>query len=203
MLEAGRRAFEMATDIFFGNADLEATRGDLFKTDKRINRAERQIRRELVVHATVHGAVEFPPCLVMMSIVKDAERIGDYAKNIFDLAEMAPSRPGGEHLDCLRGLCRRMLPILAACREILDEQQEERAKGLIREAAGIEDLCDEKVRGLVRQTPADAMGPTYVLAYRYLKRITSHVRNIASSVVQPVHKLDFTSKIVGKGEARD
>jgi hypothetical protein len=40
------------------------------------------------------------------------------------------------------------------------------------------------------------MAPTYVLAYRYLKRFASHVRNIASSVVQPLHKIDFTSKIV-------
>jgi hypothetical protein len=39
------------------------------------------------------------------------------------------------------------------------------------------------------------MAPAYVLAYRYFKRVIGHVRNIASSVVQPVHKLDFTSKI--------
>ena len=39
-----------------------------------------------MVHGAVHGTFSFPELLVMMSLVKDAERIGDYAKNIFDLA---------------------------------------------------------------------------------------------------------------------
>lgn len=41
-----------------------------------------------------------------------------------------------------------------------------------------------------------------MLEYRYFKRIASHTRNIASSVVQPLHKLDFTSKIVTEAAKR-
>ena len=104
MLDSGRHMFDTASNAFLGGTDLEVIREDLFATDKRINRGERQIRRELVVHASVHGATEFPPCLVLMSIVKDAERVGDYGKNLFDLAELTPSVPSGEHRDCLVGL---------------------------------------------------------------------------------------------------
>ena len=96
MLDAGRHMFDTAANALLGGTDVEVIRKDLFKTDKRINRAERRIRSEIVVHASVHAATEFPACLVLMSIVKDAERMGDYGKNLFDLAEIAPRVPEGE-----------------------------------------------------------------------------------------------------------
>ncbi len=198
MLDAGRHVFDTASNAFLGGTDLDVIREDLFATDKRINRAERQIRREIVVHVSVHGAAEFPACLVLMSIVKDAERVGDYAKNIFDLAELAPHPPEGEHRDCLVELKNRISRLMAACREIFDSRKEQQATELIVEAKQIEDLCDEKVRALIQGTDHPDMAAVYVLAYRYFKRVASHVRNVASSIVQPLHKLDFTSKITAQ-----
>ncbi len=200
MLDAGRHIFDTAANAFIGGTDLEVIRKDLFATDKRINKAERQIRRELVVHASVHGASEFPACLVLMSIVKDAERIGDYAKNVFDLAELAPSPPQGEHLGRLVEIKDEISRIMATCREVFDADQEEQAKELIREADRVENRCDDEVRKLIQEGAQDKMSTTYVLAYRYFKRVASHTRNVASSIVQPLHKLDFTSKIVKEGQ---
>jgi phosphate transport system protein len=200
MLDAGRHAFDTAANAFLGGTDLEVIREDLFKTDKRINRSERQIRRELVVHASVHGTTEFPPCLVLMSIVKDAERVGDYAKNLFDLTELAPNPPEGEHRDRLIQLKDRISQLMAAIRETYDARQTEEATEAIVEAKTVEDICDEQIRELIRGKVDGPMAATYVLAYRYFKRVVSHMRNIASSVVQPVHKLDFTSKITGHRE---
>ena len=130
-----------------------------------------------------------------MSVVKDAERIGDYAKNLFDLADLAPEAPAGEHRECLVGLKDRISQAMAACREVFDSSQVEPAKQLIVEAKAVEDVCDERVCKLIEGNDAGAMAPAYVLAYRYFKRVISHIRNVASSVVQPVHKIDFTSKI--------
>lgn len=195
MLDAGQSAFDMATEVFLEGSDPETIRRDLFATDKSINRAERQIRKELVVHASVHGAAEFPACLVLMSIVKDAERVGDYAKNLFDLAVLASHAPEGEHRQMLDGLKGRICSLMAACREVFDSNDKEGAMKLIVEAKQIEDICDENIRTLIRGAGPSEMAPTYVLAYRYFKRVTSHVRNVTSSVVQPLHKLDFTSKI--------
>ncbi len=202
MLDAGRHVVDTAANAFLGGTDPEVIRKDLFKTDKRINRAERQIRREIVVHASVHGATDFPACLVLMSIVKDAERVGDYGKNLFDLAEIAPQKPEGEHRDWLVDLKDRVSRLMAGCREAFDSQEEQAATALIVEAKEIEDVCDDKIRTLVQGNDAGKMAPAYVLAYRYFKRVASHVRNIASSVVQPVHKLDFTSKITTEETAQ-
>lgn len=204
MLDAGKHTFDTAANAFLGGTDLEVIRKDLFTTDKRINKAERQIRRDLVVHASVHGEADFPACLVLMSIVKDAERLGDYAKNVFDLAEIAPEKPEGDHRERLINLKDKISQIFSRCREVFDAEEEEHAKELIRDAHAIENLCDKEIRALIRGGNGEGtMGPTYVLAYRYFKRITSHLRNIASSIVQPLHKLDFTAKIVKQMEEED
>jgi len=200
MLDAGRHAFDIAANAFLGSTDPEVIREDLFATDKRINRAERQIRKEIVVHATVHGATEFPACLVLMSVVKDAERVGDYGKNLFDLSALAPHAPEGDHRGQLVQLKDRISSVMADCRHVYDSREADEAKAVIIEAKKIEDLCDLKVEALIRAGGGDDMAPTYVLAYRYFKRVASHIRNVASSVVQPLHKLDFTSKITKTAE---
>lgn len=194
MLDAGRHVFDTAANAFLGGTDLEVIRGGLFDTDKRINRAEQQIRREIVVHASVHGAAEFPACLILMSIVKDAERVGDYAKNIYDLAELVPHPPSGEHRDRLVQLKDRISRMMACCREIFDAHQRGRAADLVREAQEIEDFCDQQVEELLRAQQQADLPATYVLAYRYFKRVASHTRNVASSVIQPLDKLDFPAK---------
>ena len=200
MLEAGRLAFGLATGAFLGQTDPEEIRDELFATDKRINRGERQIRKEIVVHASVHGTADFPACLVLMSIVKDAERIGDYSKNFFDLSKLAPEHPFAEFGEDMVRLRNRVGELMATCHQVVDRDQREEATEVIRTAQRIEDHCDKKVRDLIAGAGEPEMRPTYVLAYRYFKRVTAHVRNIASSVVQPVHKLDFTSKFAKQDE---
>ncbi|MFH1264681.1 MAG: PhoU domain-containing protein [Planctomycetota bacterium] len=203
MLDGGRHMFDTAAEAFLTGADVETIRKDLFKTDKQINRAERQIRREIVVHTAVHGAGEVSACLVLMSIAKDAERVGDYGKNLFDLAEIAPGAPEGEHRDRLVGLKDRVSRVMAGCREVFESSEAKAARELIVEAKRIEDACDDSVRSLVQAAAPDPMAPAYVLAYRYFKRITAHMRNVASSIVQPVHKIDFTSKITAEETYRE
>jgi phosphate transport system protein len=198
MLDAGRHVFDTAANALLGGTELAVIRQDLFETDQRINRAEQQIRREIVVHATVHGVAEFPPCLVLMSIVKDAERVGDYAKNIFDLAELSPHPPTGEHKDRLVKLKDRISRVMASCREIFDSHARGQAADLIREAQEIEDFCDDQVRQLIRGEESVDLAAAYVLAYRYFKRVVSHTCNVASSVVEPIDKLDFPQKMEGE-----
>jgi phosphate uptake regulator len=198
MLDNGRGALEMACDALLGEAEVEAIRKRLFETDKLINQATRRIRQHIVVHATVHGATEFPPCLILMSIVKDAERLGDYSKNLYDLATLAPRRLEGEQRERFRQLKDDDLALLADCVDVIDRRDKDEAAKVIVRAKQTEDLCDASVNAFIRTPSADPMAPTYVLAYRYLKRVASHTRNITSSVVQPLHKLDFTSKIVAE-----
>ena len=192
MLDAGRHVFDVAANAFLGGTDVEVIRQDLFDTDKRINKAEQKIRREIVVHTSVHGQSSFPQCLVLMSIVKDAERVGDYAKNIFDLAELVTQQPAGQYRDDLVRLKDRISRLMAACREVFDTQEEEEANRLIVEAEAIEDHCDEQITSILISDETRELSATYALAYRYFKRVTSHCFNVLTSIVQPLDKLDFS-----------
>ncbi|KKL08884.1 hypothetical protein LCGC14_2571400 [marine sediment metagenome] len=198
MLDAGRRLFDTATNALLGGTDLEVIRDGLYETDRRINRAEQQIRRQIIVHASVHGVTEFPSCLVLMSVVKDAERVGDYAKNIFELAELLPHPPGGQHREQLIKLKERISQMMATCREIYDAHSKEHASELIHEAHEIQTFCEDQVRQLVCEEEPIDLAAAYVLAYRYFKRVSAHTSNIASSIVEPLDKLDFPAKPEGE-----
>ncbi len=191
MLDAGRHIFDAASNAFLGGTDLEVIRQDLFSTDKRINLAEQHIRKEIVVHATVHGAASFPACLVLMTVVKDAERVGDYAKNIFDLASLTPSLPEGEIKKDLIEQKDEISQLMAQCREAYDKQDGTAAQAAITRAKSIEDHCDRQVAKLIPASTSDEPLVSYALCYRYFKRVVSHTLNIVTSIVQPLHKIDY------------
>ncbi len=191
MLDEGRYVFVTASNAYLGHTDIEVIRQDLFETDKRINHAEQQIRREIVIHTTAHGVNSVPQCLMLMSIVKDAERVGDYAKNIFDLAELTPKPPSGTFRDDLVELKDRISTLMVSSRVAFDQQNEEQANNLILEAEAIEDHCDERISQLVSEDENRELGVSYALAYRYFKRVTSHSLNVLTSIVRPLDKLDF------------
>ena len=72
-----------------------AIRECIYETDHRINELQRNVRKQLVEHLTVTPGTDVPISLVLMSITKDAERLGDYCKNLLEVAE-AMETPLGE-----------------------------------------------------------------------------------------------------------
>jgi len=189
MLEDGRHVFDAASNALLGGTDVEVIREDLFKTDRRINETERQIRRLLLVHGSVHGAPELPELLVMMSLVKDAERIGDYGKNLFDLAALDGGRIDPEERAALVDLKDEISRLLVRARNVYDEEDRAAATELLQRAKDLEDRCDESVDRLIRATGRNQAAT--VLTFRYFKRVVSHAANIATSLVVPVDQLDF------------
>jgi phosphate transport system protein len=93
MLADDRVVFDLAMSILLDGVDWKSVRREIKATDQRVNEGEREIRRDLVVHASVVGAIDTPAILVYMSIVKDIERIGDYGKNLRDLGRTASTCP--------------------------------------------------------------------------------------------------------------
>ncbi len=187
MLEDGRHIFDAAANALVGGTEPDVIRDDLFRTDQRINETEQQIRRMIVVHGSVHGALSFPALLVMMSLSKDAERIGDYAKNIFDLAAARPDL--GADAGLLTQLKDEISQLLVRGRNLHSTQDEEGARRFLAEADAVQDTCDaELTRCLaVQGTNVSANA----LAFRYFKRVASHMANVVTALVMPLDKLDF------------
>lgn len=189
MLQDGRHIFDAASNALLGGTDTEVIREDLYTTDRRINHTERKIRRALVVHGSVHGRSTFSSLLVMMSVAKDAERVGDYAKNLFELARIkADLGTDAERLEMVEA--KTIISKLLARAHGLFEQQDKDAAGVfLADCMSVQRTCDIAVTKLVIETERNTAGQ--VLFWRYLKRVASHVGNIVTSVVVPVDQLDF------------
>jgi phosphate transport system protein len=191
MFADDRHAFDLAMAALLGGAAPKSVGSELRATDRRVNEAEREIRRELVVHASVQGTVDTPAVLVYMSIVKDVERIGDYAKNIFDLAADGVSLhddPDAEALLELRNEVSRMISDVA---EIFRDSDTGRARETLTRGDELLDDFDERVSALVRGTDQGPHAVATALLHRYLKRVVAHLMNVLSAVVMPVDRLDY------------
>ena len=190
MLEDGRYMFETSSNALLAGTDPELVKDDLWSTDKRINALERRIRRRVITHLTMHGTGAIASDLVLMSIVKDAERIGDYCKNIFDLA-MLDRGCAEEAIPDLLDAKSKLTRLLAKARNIYQSEDIEDAKAFIEQADELAQHCDRQSMVMALRDDTDGKSAITALAYRYFKRVTSHSMNVITSLVVPVDQLDY------------
>ncbi len=192
MLADDRHSFDVATAALLSGGDLETIGHDLRATDKRVNEAEREIRRELVVHTSVHGGGEDAPViLVYMSIVKDIERIGDYAKNIYDIAAEGVTLAGAPDHDQIVAYRDRISPMISEAGRIFVDEDVAAANELLAAADRMLDEFDALVVELMHSERPAAEAVPRALLYRYFKRTVAHLMNLLSAVVMPLDKLDY------------
>jgi phosphate uptake regulator len=193
MLLDCRHTFDLAINALVSGTDPNAVGAQISKTDRGVNKAERRVRKALVVHASVRGAdADIPLVLSSMSIVKDAERIGDYAKNIWDIAAAGIDLSAADDHDELVAHRDRTSALLGETARIFRERDPEAAHELIQAADEVQNGYDAAIESLLTGEgfgSSDAVARA--LLYRYLKRITAHAMNVLTSLVMPVHRLDF------------
>jgi len=88
MIQNVKEMYALATSALRGKVSVEDVRDKLYALDREVNEKERTIRRSLISHLSLRVGQDAPACLMLMSVVKDAERLGDYCKNLFEVAEM-------------------------------------------------------------------------------------------------------------------
>ena len=190
MIVDARHTFDLAMNAVTGGA-VETVADEVRRTDRQINVTEIEIRRELLVHISVHGAADAGEMLVFMNMIKDLERIGDYNKNIFDLALEGVSFSGDEDLEQILGFRDELSSRIVLMGEILDTRDEDRARAYIERGDHLRREFDGLVNELVHATaPALAAVPRALL-YRFLKRVAAHCANVVTAVVMPVDRLDY------------
>ncbi len=192
MLASCQDAFGLATGSLFGEGDVVSNREAVLSLDVDINRLERAIRRELLIHGTVRGAeVDQGLMLTYMSLAKDAERLGDKCKDILELAQMGADFTDGDDAAELLEHRNHVAGLINETRGAFAEQATERVHELIQAIAEDEDHYDRHVVQFVMSDLPSRYAAPRALFYRYIKRISGHLANILSSVVMPVDRLDF------------
>jgi phosphate uptake regulator len=191
MIELDRHEFDLAMSALMGEVVAAEVNDELRSTDQKVNQLEREIRRELAVHASVFGEMQTPAVLVYMSIVKDIERIGDYAKNLLDLALDGASFvdvPDTAEWQRLRG---EVSEYIADAADAFLTRNPGRARTLLTRGSDLLDIFDDRVTELVSANDPGNQAVARALAHRYLKRVVAHLMNLLSAVVMPLHSIDF------------
>lgn len=190
MVRDVRRVYDAAMEAVFGGGKSKETKREVKQTDREINAAQRDVRRALMIHASVE-TVDLPLVLGYMSVVKDAERAGDYAKNLYDLAkyganfEVAADRA---ILDEYREKVGRLIDDVA---EVFAHRETARAQALIERADHFLDEYDEHVKAAYESDWPASDAVARALYFRYLKRLTAHLMNLLTSLVMPIDRLDY------------
>ncbi len=190
MIADARHTFDLAMNAVTGGA-VETVADEVRRTDRQINVTEIEIRRELLVHISVHGTADAGEMLVFMNMIKDLERIGDYNKNIFDLALEGVSFSGAEDLEQILGFRDELSSRIALMGEILDTRDEDRARAYIERGDQLRREFDGLVNELVHATAPALVAVPRALLYRFLKRVAAHCANVVTAVVMPVDRLDY------------
>jgi len=190
MVTDARHTFDLAMNAITGGL-VASVADEVRRTDRQINVTEMEIRRELVVHFSVHAGGDATEMLVFMNMVKDLERIGDYNKNVFDLAEEGVSFAGADDLERILGFRDEISSRIALMGEILTVRDEERARAYIARSDELRREFDNLVNELVHSTEPAMHAVPRALLYRFLKRITAHSLNVVTAVIMPVDRLDY------------
>lgn len=191
MLANDRHSFDLATSALLMGANADVVGPDLLATDRHVNEATAEVRRQIVVHVGVHGASEATAVLTFMSIVKDVERVGDYAKNILDLARQGVDLSQDDDREELSSYRNRVSALITEASRIFGEGDVEAARALHTEGDAMLDDFDRRVDAYVlSEQPARAAVPR-ALYYRYLKRIVAHLMNLLTALTMPIDRLDY------------
>ena len=169
---------------------------DIYAMDKKINEFERDVRRKVMTHLVVSGKDDLGSGLILVSVVIDIERIGDYTKNIYDLALQHPTRlKGGSFEEKLNNIENSTKDFLNDAIDAFKNQDIEKARKLMLNykkdiSAVSTEIVDSIISGKNTDFTSKESGSLCLYA-RYLKRIAAHSRNLVSSIVNPFERIGY------------
>jgi phosphate uptake regulator len=193
MLKTAYEMTEAAGHIYFDKKASPEVRTKIYKQDVVVNKLERSIRKSVASHVTVSNSKsDVPYCLLLMSLVKDVERLGDYAKNISEVIDICPDPlPDDDVVKELNEIRKEVEEKFKVVSDIFGKSDRDTAASLLREGVDIAHRCDTLIARIAKGGHTSSHTTALVLGVRYYKRISGHLQNVLSSVVMPLHKLDY------------
>ena len=194
MLTASQWMFGEANDVLRGKKEGDAVRDPLYNKDQEINTLLRSIRANILTHLSVNPVADIPGCLALMSIAKDAERIGDYCKNVFEVGRYYEGDYEiGRYHQPLEDIRKQVVCLFDDVISAFEDSSTKQAKSAIKAADRIRGECDAVEETLLRdrRTVETHAAVAYSLLSRHYKRVASHLANVATAVFGRIEDLDF------------
>jgi phosphate transport system protein len=196
-LEQSAAALEKAGEMFsFAMSFLIDGVGEekkIYDMDQEVNAMQIDIRKKVLEHLTISPEQDVTASLVLITIVVDIERIGDYAKNLIELHQMGPGKlESSRYVTEIKNIRAKIEAAIPATIEAFIDADADKAKSLLAEFVWVGHKCDSVLQSLVGDDSLSVReAVVYGLLFRYLKRIGAHLKNVSSSVVNPFHRLGY------------
>lgn len=200
MVSDCRHSFDLSFAALLSGGDAAVLASDVRDTDKRINRLEQEIRRELVVHASVHGGEDVGTVLAYLMVTRMLERIGDQTKNVLDIALEGVSLAAAPDVERIVAYRDEISAMFGTVSVVFTEADEAAARTLLARADKLLKEFDRLVAAQLHSTEAASHAVPRALLYRYLKRIVANLANVASAAVMPVDKIDYYGPMIDRDE---
>ena len=192
MLTNSMHIYDISMNCLLGDTNLDSVRDDLYATDKIINELHREVRREMIIHSAVNSRnLDIPLLLSYMTMSKDIERIGDYCKNLFEIAETGNTFTKGEDLDSYIGLRNDIGKLIVYLQSCLNLEDETKVHDLITLGSSMSADLDDKITALLENKETIEYPVSTTLFFRYLKRIVSHIVNASTALIMPTDQIDY------------
>ena len=165
--------------------------------DEIINQYHRDIRKKVVTYYSVSKDIlNIDSGLVLLNMVVDIERVGDYSKNILDLAKHHPKKLVSEKIsDELRIIEKAVIERFKNTVIAIETMDEDIARKLIKSyRSDLGKISDNLVASSISgnfQIGEEHKASSMVLYARYQKRIGAHLKNITSVVVNPFESIGY------------
>ena len=169
----------------------------LKKRDVEINIFQRDVRRKVVTHYAISQDIDdLPNGLVLLNMVVDVERVGDYTKNILDLALNHPNIIKSEEFsEDLYHVEQEVISRFSKTLEAIHTQDADVAQKLLANyKTTLTSISDTIVNGCISgEISLGDESKTVALALyaRYLKRIGAHLKNITTVLVNPFDAVGY------------
>jgi phosphate transport system protein len=193
MLDETEHMFKSVCNTLLDNVEDPDLEKKVYKIDKKVNKLQKDIRKRIVAHLSLQPSVDVPACLLLMSVVKDAERLGDYAKNLYEVIKLL-EKPLDRTLFCrfFDNLDTEILQLFEQTKEAFIESDDTKASQSWSYVARVTKRCDAIIAELAKSTALTVnQGVCLTLIARHFKRIAAHLVNIATSVILPLDELDY------------
>ena len=194
MLDHSQWMFVRANEVLRRKVAAEEVKDSLLRRDKSVNELLRSIRRKIVRHLTINPGGDVAACLALMSVAKDAERLGDYCKNVFEVGRFYTEDFNvARYQEPLEAVREDVERLFEKTRSAFAASNDAAAKDAIASADTIGDRCDEVIEQLLVDTASIETheAVAYSLLARHYKRASSHLANICTAVLGRIEDLDF------------
>ncbi len=198
MMELGHQMFKMVTEVLIEDTK-QGKLDKIQKMDKKINRYHRDVRKKIYEHLSISHGKDLFESLVILIAVDDSERIGDYNKNIAELIEMMPKRTNFSEYDKIfKNIWNTTDNYFVKTLQAYKNDDEKLASELLKEYTENAEKCEKLIRDIMlADKKATEVRKDYIvllLLMRYFKRLNAHLKNIASTVVNPFHRIGYSPK---------